>query len=160
MTPQDTPTPQKDMKVLLQMNEQLATTNAKLERSLAAAQAHMELAKNVVRAWKLYKRKYAEGFCGDIYWVGVEQELDELCSALTPHGIGRTVVFREDYDALHTRLRAAERDAARYRGFRSALINSDAEEPAVWIQDAIGNSVTEAEFDAAIDSGLAREDAA
>jgi hypothetical protein len=34
-----TPTPQKDMKVLLQMNEQLATTNAKLERSLAAAQA-------------------------------------------------------------------------------------------------------------------------
>jgi hypothetical protein len=39
MTPQDTPTPQKDMKVLLQMNEQLATTNAKLERSLAAAQA-------------------------------------------------------------------------------------------------------------------------
>jgi hypothetical protein len=116
MTPQDTPTPQKDMKVLLQMNEQLATTNAKLERSLAAAQAHMELAKNVVRAWKLYKRKYAEGFCGDIYWVGVEQELDELCSALTPHGIGRTVVFREDYDALHTRLRAAERDAALWNG--------------------------------------------
>jgi hypothetical protein len=34
-----TPTPHKDMKVLLQMNEQLATTNAKLERSLAAAQA-------------------------------------------------------------------------------------------------------------------------
>jgi hypothetical protein len=43
MTPQDTPTPQKDMKVLLQMNEQLATTNAKLERSLAAAQAALRL---------------------------------------------------------------------------------------------------------------------
>jgi hypothetical protein len=42
MTPQDTPTPQKDMKVLLQMNEQLATTNAKLERSLAAAQARVQ----------------------------------------------------------------------------------------------------------------------
>jgi hypothetical protein len=30
------------------------------------------------------------------------------------NGIGRTVVFREDYDALHVRLLAAERDAARF----------------------------------------------
>jgi hypothetical protein len=58
-------------------------------------------------------------------------------------------------ESLERALRAAERDAARYRGFRSALINSDAEEPALWIQDAIGSSVTESEFDAAIDAALA-----
>jgi hypothetical protein len=36
------------------------------------------------------------------------------------NGIGRTVVFREDYDALHVRLRAAERDAARLRELEQA----------------------------------------
>jgi hypothetical protein len=41
------------------------------------------------------------------------------------NGIGRTVVFREDYDALHTRLRAAERDAARYRWLRSTALDAD-----------------------------------
>jgi hypothetical protein len=91
--------------------------------------------------------------------------MEDGCPCNSPMGVNsqnetRWLLLHELQQRQAHHLRAAERDAARYRGFRSALINSDAEEPAVWIQDAIGNSVTEAEFDAAIDSGLAREDAA